>query len=168
MSFFTSLAFVLNVEKGYSDHPSDPGGATNLGITQRTLGKWRGRSVTEDEIKNLSKDEASKIYHANYWTPTMCEELPAGVDTLVFDMAVNAGVSRSIKLLQQALGGLAVDGVIGPRTLAKAAAADRIDLCVEYTARRINFYGGLDTFDTFGLGWSRRAARALRAALIAA
>lgn len=163
-AFATALAHVLAHEGGYVDHPDDPGGATNFGITLATLQSWRGRSVTRADVRALTKAEAGDIYRARYWDVCRCDELPEPVAFIVFDAAVNHGVSRAVRLLQEALG-VTADGRIGPATLGAARAADTKSLVTEIAARRMVLYGNLAHFRTFGLGWSRRLMGTLAATL---
>ncbi|MCH8520818.1 glycosyl hydrolase 108 family protein [Glycocaulis sp.] len=153
--FANALDHVLRWEGGYVDHPDDPGGATNFGITLATLQGWRGRAVTKADVKALTKAEAGEIYKARYWDQCRCDELPEGVDAIVFDAAVNHGAGRAARLLQEALG-VGVDEIIGPITMGAAKAADPRELVCEIGARRMVLYGNLAHFRTFGLGWSRR------------
>ena len=154
--FQTALARVLAHEGGFSMHPNDPGGATKYGITIGVLGEWRGRVASVDDVKALTKSEAAEIYRARYWNACRCDDLPAGVSYAVFDCAVNQGVGRAARFLQQSCG-VAVDGFIGPVTIAAARAADPGLLLSEFSARRMHAYGNLASlFRTFGLGWSRR------------
>jgi lysozyme family protein len=146
---------VLKHEGGWSDHPSDPGGATNLGVTLATLTEWRGKPVTKADVKALTVDEASAIYRAKYWTVAGCDRLPAGLDMIVFDMAVNSGPARAVRTLQGVLG-VAPDGIVGPKTLAAARAADVRQTVQTYAEKREAFYRSLRTFPTFGKGWLRR------------
>lgn len=162
--FRTALAHVLRWEGGFIDHPADPGGATNHGVTLATLGDWRGRPQTRDDVRALTPDEAAAIYRARYWDRCRCAELPEGLDLLVFNGAVNHGPGQSVRMLQQALG-VAADGLIGPVTFAAANSADASEAITETAARRMVFYGGLSTFRTFGLGWSRRLMDTVRAGL---
>lgn len=167
-NFQTALAHVLRFEGGYSDHPQDPGGATNLGITKAVLERFRGRAVTKTEVRLLTKLEASAIYGRFYWHATRCDELPAGLDLAVFDCAVNQGTARAARLLQQAAN-IPIDGKVGPITVGAARRADPQDLLAEFIARRMESYGSLPRlFKTFGLGWSRRliATHAAAVALI--
>jgi len=166
MSFVTALSHVFRLEGGYVNHPSDPGGATNFGITRDTLAEWRDRHVTVEEVKDLTRDEAAAIYKANYWDAARCGSMPAGVALMVFDGAVNHGVSQSSKFLQHALG-VDADGKVGPKTLGAIEGLDAVDLIVEIAAQRMRFYGGLRTFTTFGLGWSRRLMDTLMVAVFA-
>jgi lysozyme family protein len=153
--FARSLSHVLAHEGGYVDHPDDPGGATHFGVTLATLQAWRGRAVTKADVRALTKAEAGEIYKARYWDACRCDELPGPVAFIVFDAAVNHGVSRAVRILQEALGVVA-DGRIGPETLRAAASADTPALVQEIAARRMVLYGSLSHFRTFGLGWSRR------------
>lgn len=155
-SYERALRHVLIYEGKYSDHPSDPGGATNLGITIAVLAAWRGRAVTKADVRALTLDEAAAIYKARYWDNARCDDLPAGLDLAAFDCAVNQGVGRAARLLQQAAGAT-VDGVLGPKTLSAVRAGDARLILLEFMARRMQGYGSLQKlFRVFGLGWSRR------------
>lgn len=151
------LAVTLPHEGGYVDHPKDPGGATNMGITLATLSSVRGRKVTKAEVKALTRSEAMEIYRRNYWTVVRGEHLPAGVDLTTFDFGVNSGNSRAAKYLQSAVG-VTQDGVIGTATLAAVAKRDAKAIVRAVNAKRLSFLKGLSTFSTFGRGWSRRVA----------
>lgn len=155
--FDACLPLILAHEGGYVDHPKDPGGATNLGITLDTLSAHRGRRVTKDDVKALTVAEAGAIYLKNYWFPIHADKLPAGVDYILFDLAVNSGVGRARKYLQRAAG-VADDGIIGPATLAAVKARKPMQLVDSIAGLREAFYRGLDTFPTFGKGWLRRLA----------
>ncbi len=115
-NFQACLDFTLEAEGGYVDNPQDPGGATNMGITQATYSAWLGRPVSVDEVRALPKIIAGQIYKANYWDAINGNELPAGVDLMVFDFGVNAGTATSAKRLQGFLN-ITQDGIIGPQTL---------------------------------------------------
>ena len=151
-------------EGGYVDHPSDPGGATNMGITHRTLAAWRGVAVTKADVRSLTRTEAAAIYRERYWRRVGADALPAGIDYCVFDAAVHSGPSRAVRWLQTELR-TAPDGIVGPKTLAAAARTPRAALVSAYCRRRLGFMRGLRTWPTFGRGWSRRVARVERAAL---
>ena len=155
-TFNAALAHVLKFEGGYTDHPSDPGGATNLGITIGELARIRGRAVTKDDVRALTREEAAAIYRRSYWDAARCPALPSGIDFAVFDCAVNQGLGRAARFLQQAAN-VKIDGKIGPMTLAAAAAKPGETLLIEFMALRMQSYGSLQRlFKTFGLGWSRR------------
>lgn len=147
-------------EGGYVDHPADPGGATNHGITHKTLARWRGVSpwwrLPKAEVKNLSLAEAAQIMKANYWDVVHGDKLPAGLDYAVFDYAVNSGPGRAVKDLQRVLGGIKVDGLVGVETLAAIEGKSVVKLIAALCEARYAFVKGLSTFPTFGRGWTRR------------
>lgn len=153
--FHDCVAVIFHHEGGYVDHPDDPGGATNLGITHTTLAAWRGRAVSRADVRALDLDEAREIYRANYWNALSCDQLPAGVDLVAFDFGVNAGVRRAAKMLQTVLG-VAADGQIGPITVAAAERADARHVVEAFSDARLSYYRGLRHWRTFGRGWSRR------------
>ena len=160
MTFERALAFVLSQEGGYSDNGKDPGGPTNLGITRATLSKWRGRKVDRQDMRSLTRLEASDIYQQEYWHKCKCDQLPPALAFLMFDTAVNQGAGRAIKILQRSIGAK-VDGVIGPATLKAVRLRDTQRMMIEFAARRMRYYGLLSLFSVFGLGWSRRLMEAL-------
>jgi len=166
-NFDKCLAMVLKHEGGFVDHPKDPGGATNMGVTLGTYEQWMGRSVTIAEMKALTADDVAPIYRKNYWDRVRGDDLPSGVDWSVFDWAVNSGPSRSAKALQKIVM-VTRDGAIGPKTL-YAVANQEPDKIIDamHTARQ-RFYERLSTFDTFGRGWSRRNTETRDAALLMA
>lgn len=120
-NFQKALEFTLRWEGGYSDHPADKGGATMRGITQATYDAYlRSIGAPSHPVKGIRDEEIEWIYHRNYWEEIKGDSLPMPLAIAVFDCAVNSGPSRSIKLLQSACGGLVIDGLIGPKTLAAA------------------------------------------------
>ncbi len=152
------MAHILKWEGGYVDHPKDPGGATNHGITHKTLAAFRGRPVTKADVKALTKKEAGRIYRFRYWNVIKGDELPQGIDLVAFDPAVNSGPSRGAKWLQAALG-VAADGRIGNETLGAALnAPDPVAVVQRACAARMGFLRKLGTWSTFGRGWARRVA----------
>ena len=153
--FARCVAITLAFEGGYVDHPSDPGGATNLGITITTLAAWRGRPVTKEDVRHLKRAEAEAIYRKKYWDAVRGDELPAGVDLAVWDYGVNSGPHRSIEALQEAVG-TAQDGLLGVRTLAATRAMDAETVVSKVCAARLAFVLSLPTWPTFGRGWARR------------
>ncbi len=171
--FARCLDVVLAQEGGYADHPADPGGATNMGITRKTLARWREVApwwaLPKDAVRALDRDEAARIYEAEYWRAVRGDELPAGLDLALFDYAVNSGPARAAKALQAILE-VAADGVIGPLTLgalrARIAAEGVAAIIVALCGGRLDFLQRLASFAMFGRGWTRRVA-AIRAAALA-
>jgi lysozyme family protein len=156
-NFETSLKALLKSEGGFVNHPKDPGGMTNLGVTKRVWEEWVGRAVDETAMRALTPDMVAPLYKAKYWDKVYGDKLPHGVDLCVFDCAVNSGVSRAAKLLQRAVG-VDDDGVIGNMTL-QACEAVNADLIIQrFSEERLAFLQALPTFATFGKGWSRRVA----------
>ena len=162
-----SFKLMLSSEGGYVNHPSDPGGRTNLGVTQAVWENWVGHTVTEKEMRALTPEKVEPLYKRKFWDACRCDDLPSGVDYLVFDMAVNAGVGRSAKLLQKVLG-VAQDGAIGPLTLAAAQQMNTSALIDEFSRVREEFYRSLPTFGTFGNGWLNRVEHSKASALLIA
>jgi lysozyme family protein len=156
-NFDTCFELMLAHEGGYVDHPQDPGGRTNLGVTQRVWEEWMGRPVTEKEMRALTPTMVKPLYKRKYWNAVRADDLVAGVDYCVFDVAVNSGPGRAIKFLQSCVG-TTPDGGFGPATLAavKKAEEDPTRLIELYCAKRLEFLQSLRTFETFGKGWSRR------------
>ena len=155
-NFETALAKVLEHEGGFVNHPRDPGGATNLGVTLRTWQEWRRRPVTVEQLKDLTPSDVAPMYRKKYWNIAGCDSLPAGLDYVVFDFAVNAGPGRALKTLQTAVGATP-DGVLGPKTLAAITALGVEKSIERFTEERLKFYRSLPTFDVFGRGWTRRS-----------
>ena len=118
-----SFQLLLKSEGGYVDHPSDPGGRTNLGVTQAVWENWVGRSSNEKEMRSLTAQMVEPLYKKKYWNACRCDDLPIGIDYLVFDFAVNAGVGRSAKTLQTVVG-TTPDGAIGVKTIAVVSSTD--------------------------------------------
>lgn len=158
-AFTRCLAVILKHEGGYVDHPKDPGGETNLGVTKRTWEGYVGHTVTKDEIKALKPAQVSPLYRKNYWDAVSADSLPVGLALCVFDFAVNAGPSRANRYLQ-ALVSASQDGKTGPATVAAAkafvAAQGEAKAIKAYQEARRGYYRSLGTFPTFGKGWLRR------------
>ena len=149
------LKAILHHEGGYVNHPKDPGGETNLGVTKRV---YEEHGCTKN-MKDLTVEDVAPIYKKGYWDKMKGDDLPGGLDLSVFDFGVNAGPGRSAKYLQTMIGTVA-DGGIGPNTL-KAVEAyvseHGINKSIEnFQEARQGYYEKLSTFDTFGRGWTRR------------
>ena len=154
-NFDTCLSMLLKHEGGYVNHPADPGGMTNLGVTKRTYDEFHGTDIDEEGMRNLKKSDVEPIYRRNYWDRCRCYDLPSGVDWAVFDFAVNSGTGRAAKALQQAVEAKQ-DGSIGPITLMKVKDHEVVNIINRIAIYREQFYRSLKTFDTFGKGWIRR------------
>lgn len=157
-TFAKALADTLVLEGGKVDHPADPGGRTNKGITQRVYNAYRARrGLPTKDVYLISDAEVAEIYRAQYADKIRYDDLPAGVDLVVFDGAVNSGPVQSVKWLQRALGNVKVDGSIGEATLSAVAAhPDHDRLIAGIVERRMAFLRALKPWPTFGKGWTRR------------
>ena len=158
-NFDKCLKLMLEHEGGYVNHKLDPGGMTNLGVTKRVWEEWVGHEVDEKQMRALTPETVAPLYKRKYWDAVRADELVAGVDYCVFDVAVNSGPGRAVKFLQSCVG-VAADGGFGPATLAavKKSEEDPERLIELYSAKRLEFLQSLKTFETFGKGWSRRVA----------
>jgi lysozyme family protein len=161
-NFQECLNLVLKSEGGWVNHPSDPGGETNLGVTKRVWVEYVGYPV--ESLKKLTKEDVAPLYELKYWRPCYCEVLPRGLDFVVFSMGVNAGPGRSVKLLQSAIG-CVPDGVIGPRTRELISSSNGADIIKKFSTARREYYQSLKTFPIFGKGWLIRVDREEQEAL---
>ena len=150
-----ALQHILKWEGGYVNHKDDPGGRTNLGVTQRVWEEWVGHPVTEEVMRGLTIEMVSPLYKKKYWDAVRGDDLPSGVDLCVFDCAVNAGVGRASKFLQQAVG-VTADGQIGPKTLEAVTKIPADEIIEKFCDLREAHYKSLNTFATFGKGWMTR------------
>jgi lysozyme family protein len=145
-TFPECLQLILAEEGRLNNHRQDPGGLTQFGISQR--------SYPNVDIARLTLAQASAIYLTDYWNPIKGDLLPAGLDLMVFDCAVNQGTTTAAVLLQKALG-IKADGNIGPITLTRASQA-MPDLLITFAAERALRYEFNRNEQTFGRGWYRR------------
>jgi lysozyme family protein len=152
--FEACMPFVFEEEGGYADHPADPGGETNFGISKR--------QYPDLDIRALTRDQAMAIYRRDYWDAFRCDELPIGMDLMMFDAAVQHQPKTAVSLIQRAVGA-AVDGMIGPATLGAARAADLEKAIIRYFIARAGLYTNLITADAskaaFRDGWFARLFR---------
>ena len=156
-NFESALEAVLHHEGGFVNHPADPGGMTNLGVTKKVWEEWVGHEVDEKTMRGLTPEIVGPMYKAKYWDKVKGDDLPSGVDYAVFDAAVNSGPGRAAKWLQGCVG-VEQDGGIGPKTLAAVAAMNPVELVDDYANRRLSFLMDLPHWGTFGKGWGRRVA----------
>ena len=156
-NFDAALKAILHHEGGFVNHPADPGGMTNLGVTKRVWEEWVGHEVDEKTMRALTPEIVAPMYKAKYWDKIKGDDLPEGVDYTVFDAAVNSGPGRAAKWLQACVG-VEPDGGIGPKTLAAVAAFEPAELVEDYAKRRLSFLMDLPHWGTFGKGWGRRVA----------
>ncbi len=162
--FDRCLKFTLQFEGGFVNDPKDPGGPTNLGITQATLSTFLGRQASIAEVKALTPAKVTPIYKLRFWDHVSGDELPEGIDLAVFDFGVHSGPTRGIIELQRVLG-VADDGKLGPVTLKAADKADPKTTINAICDGRLAFPQRLKVFKSFGAGLTSRVAKCRKAAL---
>ena len=155
--FKTALQRVLKHEGGYVNHPSDPGGETNYGITKNTARSYGYNG----SMKTIPMDVVERIYKTMYWNAMSCDGFYFALSFQLFDAAVNHGLLNARKILQRAVG-VKDDGVIGPVSLAAIRKQPLCALVNLFNAERIAFYTRISTFSTFGKGWMNRMCSNLR------
>ena len=166
-NFEQAFKIMIAHEGGFVNHPADPGGMTNLGVTARSWAEYTGRLlnlVTETEMRNLTIDIVKPFYKRRYWDACKCDLMPSGLDLSVFDYAVNSGPKRAIQNLQNCLA-VEADGLIGPITIKYLKTVVATELIQEYNTKRLDFLKGLKTFKVFGRGWTNRVTKTLALSL---
>ena len=159
--FSQAFAVVVGEEGGFTNDSADPGnwtsGRCGVGVCAGTKYGISAAAYPGVDISALTLDAAAVIYRRDYWTPVQGDDLPPPLALLVFDAAVNNGVGRAVRWLQGAAG-VAVDGVLGDKTMAavRSASGSGAALLAEFQAQRLLFMAGLSTWRTFGPGWARR------------
>lgn len=160
-NFQTTTGWLLVHEGGYVNHPADPGGATNRGVTQAVYDGYRRRKgLRTQSVRNITEQEVYDIYRTQYWDKVWGDELPNGLDYAVYDFAVNSGPRRAIQFLQRIIG-VEADGVMGNVTIGKirelqAEGGEIGEIIEQLCTNRWNWMKTLRTFSTFGRGWTRR------------
>ncbi|WP_265556602.1 glycoside hydrolase family 108 protein [Serratia grimesii] len=147
-AFNHAITFVLGKEGGYVNDPTDKGGETKYGISDRRDGIADGMTDVDGDnkpdtrIKDLTLEQASQIYFRDYWYPSYCKDWPDGISLLVFDSAVQHGAKKAISLLQDAVG-VTADGIVGPKTTVAVISADPEWLLTRYLLRRARYYADI-------------------------
>lgn len=159
--FDFALSLVLKHEGGHVNDNRDPGGETNLGISDRRDGRIDGMAdingdgVPDVAISKITKVQAAVVYRRDYWNACKCDQLPGPLAVFLFDTAVNCGNRAAVRMLQRAVGAND-DGVIGPATIAKCLAMAPLAAANYMAIERLTHYRKLKTFATYGKGWTRR------------
>jgi lysozyme family protein len=167
-NFDLFLPLLLKFEGGFVDDPSDPGGATNKGITLHTFRDCAqsllGIEPTLANLKALTDQQAGTIYKAKYWTQTHGDEMVSQeLANIVCDFYVNAG-TKATKLLQTILvdmgATLSIDGALGSASMQALAAVDQREVYRRYKQGRIKYYENLvqsqPSLGKFLKGWLNR------------
>ncbi|MET0657415.1 MAG: glycosyl hydrolase 108 family protein [Steroidobacteraceae bacterium] len=139
-AFTSALPFVLRWEGGFVNHPNDPGGATNRGVTQAVYDAWRGtQGLALQSVELITGAEVDTIYESRYWLPAHSHDLQTPLDLVQFDTSVNMGVNRAVRFLQHVVG-CGVDGAFGKGTAAAVAACDQGQAVIDYCKARESYY----------------------------
>lgn len=149
MNFDQAFEKLLGHEGGYVNDPRDPGGETKFGVTKRTY--------PGEDIKALTVARAKEIYLRDFWGPAGCDAVPDGVRFDLFDTAVNSGVRRAVKLVQQTVGETQ-DGVLGTRTLQALQSLPPTRFVARFNGARLAFMCSLPAWRDFSKGWALRVA----------
>ena len=157
-SYDAALARLLAHEGGYTNHPADPGGPTNFGITIYDYRKYVKPDASAADVRAMKVEEAKAINRSKYWNAQRCDELPAGVDYAVFDYGVNSGIGRSGKVLRRVLGLSAEDWRTSYAVLAALSQRDAKQIIGAICDERLRFLQSLKTWGVFGKGWGARVA----------
>ena len=152
MNFDEAFERLIDIEKGYSNDPNDPGGETNLGISRS--------AYPHEDIAGMTLERAKALYLRDYWGPAGCDAVPPAIKFLLFDLAVNSGVKTAIRLLQRAVEAR-VDGDLGPRTLAAVNSMPAPRLVARLCGLRLALMASLPTWQRFGRGWTLRVVDCL-------
>jgi lysozyme family protein len=158
MIYDEALRRLLLHEGGYTNHPSDPGGPTNFGITLADYRRYVMTSATAADVRAMNVAEAKAIYKAKYWDALRCGELEPGVDYSMFDYGVNSGVGRAGRVLRRLLDLPDTTSIVTEEVIAAANARGAAGLVVALNEERLHFLQGLKTWPVFGAGWGRRVA----------
>lgn len=156
MNFDEAFHHLLGHEGGYVNHPDDPGGETNWGVT-KVVARQHGY---EGLMKDMPVAVAKAVYRKSYWDAVQADNLPPAIRYAVFDAAVNSGVGTSIRWLQQAVGTTA-DGALGPKTLAAINEVNPDGLLRRMLAKRLTAMTSMSGWPSFSKGWARRVATLL-------
>lgn len=160
--FLACLQFTLRWEGGLTDHPRDRGGLTNQGVIDRVYRSWRrSQRLPERSVREMTEQERNTIYRVRYWDEVRGDEMPVAVDLVVFDAGVNSGPGRSRRWLQEALG-VAVDGIIGPRTMGALAETNAFEVAERMIRIRRRFLQAIverrPDQSVFLRGWTNRVS----------
>jgi lysozyme family protein len=167
-SYDEALRRLLVHEGGYSNHPSDPGGPTNWGITIHDYRKYVKPNATAADVRGMPVEVAKRIYRSKYWNAMRCDELPAGVDYAVFDYGVNSGIGRAGKVLRRLVGLAGNSGAVTDEVIAAVRRRQPRPLVEAICDERLAFLRRLRTWPVFGNGWGRRVREVRAAALVMA
>jgi len=169
-NFLSFIPLIQAAEGGYQKYPNDSGNynsrgelvGTNYGVSAKLYEKYLGYPPTEQDMRNITKQEALNIFKQYYWDKLLADQInsQAVAETFV-DMAINAGDRRAVKIMQRVLNdyfnkNLQIDGIMGPKTLGAINSVDEAQLFELYNQARENYYRSLSSFADWGRSWLRR------------
>ncbi|MCU4437482.1 secretion activator protein [Acinetobacter bereziniae] len=165
MNFDKAFERLIGHEGGFSTDRNDPGnwtgGKVGKGIFKGTKYGIAANTYPNLDIKNLTIEQAKAIYKKDWWDKLGADQLHPAIVFQLWDFAVNAGKSRAVKELQQAVG-VPDDGIIGPKTIAAVNIKEVNDVLLLLASERLSFYTSLKTWTTYGKGWTNRVAENLK------
>lgn len=175
--FVVAFDWIVAAEGGYVNLPQDPGGPTKLGVSLRAVrlrdadrdGKLdfdldHDGDVDAEDIKLVTVAEAQKLYRDDYWSlagaggvhKLSCDSLPYVWSIMVFDAAVLQGPRTAVALMQRAIGGVKVDGILGPKTLERVRTSSEFEGIGMFQALRLDRMRQHPEAETFFKGWAKR------------
>jgi lysozyme family protein len=175
MNFDEAFDKLLGHEGGYANDPRDAGGETYKGVARRKNPQWSGWARIDMHkgslnfavpeqfqqfVRALDADAVlhsmiREFYRTEYWARVQADVLPAAVRFDAFDMAVNSGVTTSIRLLQRTVC-VEADGVIGPQTMTAIRAMPSARFVAHFNAYRLAYLTSLPSWPAHGRGWVLR------------
>lgn len=159
-----AMAWVFQVEGGYVNHPADPGGPTNMGITLKTLRHWLYPSATEADVARLTRVEAEWIYRQGYWLEPGFGLLPAGLDFMAFDCGILNGPERAtgwtLEAARERFGKLVSIDEIAQHGQGYGV----VEMLESVSAQRLAYLKTRPGWARFGAGWSNRCEWQLKRA----
>lgn len=156
---------VFPAEGGYTNNKADPGGPTNWGITIHDARQYWKSGATAEDIREMPKAIADSIYVLHYANPIRYSDLPPGIDYSVLDYAINSGIPRAVKTLQEIVD-VPADGIMGPQTISATNKMDTIQTIHQIWDQRLAYDHSLTRlWPVFGHGWTDRCIKGKKFAL---
>lgn len=149
------VPFIKSWEGGYVNHPSDPGGHTNKGVTLDTFRHFLGKERTVADLKAMTDEQWLYIFRKGYWDRWQADKIRSqSIANLLVDFVWASGM-HGITKVQQLLG-VKADGIVGPKTLEALNALPSDVAFQRIWNRRKQFIEGLKNYNVFGAGWMNR------------
>lgn len=163
--FETTFERIIGNEGKFQDDSKDRGNWTSgiIGQGQLKGTKYGIAAMTYPslDIKNLTLDDAKKIYYNQWWIPLKMNQFPKALQYQMIDASINHGMHETSKMLQRAIGANP-DGILGPVSISTLNRLDVNDVLMLFLSYRLEFMTNIRTWDTYAKGWTRRVAHNLR------